>query len=169
MTLDKILLRASVSEIANTLIPRKHRWANFSRGNILQYKLGYMNYQKFQRIYEGEFGYRLWVSGVPDKIDLENGRVHELKVTYNGLDDTSLARSILQLQMYLWLTGLRKGCLDVYKVSENKLYECYKEVELDMDLLRKAFNDYALMKLHQMATHKVYRELVLGKNDRSNK
>ena len=147
--LDKILLKASVSDIVYTLIPApRPKFFYLWYGNSLQYKLGYMNYEKFSRVYQRD-NVVLKVSGVPDKIDYRNGIVHELKVTRNGLKPEQISRAKMQVLLYLWLTGMKYGCLDIYHIREGELEVCYERIEYNELEVKKILDSYIDIRLEE--------------------
>jgi len=90
----------------------------------IHWKLGFDNTRTFTRYikYEEEL---YEISGIPDKLDLKHGEVHELK-TGRKLTEKVKNYALDQLQVYSWLTGLWAHRLYFYSTYSKKLVEVEK-------------------------------------------
>ena len=164
LSLDDIIIETTAKEIANMLIQSEQcKCKKIELNKKIESRYNTISYM-FQRVYRGNF-YTLLVVENPNNILIKNKTLHKLKVVQDNVDSTSLAKCILYTQILMWLSGIENGCIDVYRIKDNRLYECYERIKIDKDLLRKAFNDYVFLKIHHLVTTKVYKELILGKSD----
>ena len=92
-------------------------------GSFLHMKLGYTNSQQFTRITEIE-GQTVQITGIPDRIDYENGVVEELK-TFHTVQSQYRNRKVafVQLVVYEFLTGLKKGKAILFDVGKGEVVE----------------------------------------------
>jgi len=94
-------------------------------GWMIHSRLGYNQPEVFKRFYEYESNgnKEYWlVYGTPDKIDYENGIIFELKTYRSARAKKSLLNvAKTQVNLYCWLTGLRKYCIDLYNINEGKI------------------------------------------------
>ena len=134
-SLDKIInnyFKASVSEIVSTLIPYPYKltFKMSQRGNGLHYRLGYTNTEVFSRfMYVEDSKTLIRIYGTPDKLDYKTATVHELKTTKNGISKDRLARAKAQLTLYIWLTNMIRGSLDIYHWGTGELEVGYIVLE----------------------------------------
>jgi hypothetical protein len=127
-TLDKLLgkrvIRASIGEVVSELFygNTKPNMQTAQNGTILQFKLGFLNSEKFCKYIELD-NYYVKLCGVPDRIAYENGRLYvdELKVTTTNRGDFIRKVGIAQLQLYMAVTGINEGRLFIYYRDNNKL------------------------------------------------
>lgn len=94
----------------------------FSQGNIIHYRLGFNNVEKFCRYMELD-NYYVKLCGVPDRISYENGRLYvdELKTTITGKDNYIKSVGLAQLQLYMYITGISEGRLFIYYKDKGTL------------------------------------------------
>jgi hypothetical protein len=126
--LDKILgkkiIRVSIGDVISELFYGniKPTTQVAQNGTILQYKLGFLNSEKFCKYIELD-NYYVKLCGVPDRISYENGRLYvdELKVTTTNKGDFIRKVGTAQLQLYMAVTGINEGRLFIYYRDNNKL------------------------------------------------
>ena len=125
------LVKLSASEISsllcypvriNPFFPENVKKA-IQTGSFLHMKLGYTNSQQFTRITEIE-GQTVQITGIPDRLDYENGVVEELK-TFHTAQSQYRNRKVafVQLVVYEFLTGLKRGKAVLFDVKEGKIAE----------------------------------------------
>jgi len=123
-TLEKKLTKLSVGYVISELFygGMRYNMQAMQDGSILQYKLGFLNSEKFCRYVELEDRY-IKLCGVPDRIAYENGRLYvdELKVTTTNNGDFIRKVGTAQLQLYMMLTGISEGRLFIYYKDRNEL------------------------------------------------
>ena len=124
MSLDKIL-RIGVSKIISELFyyDKNKSRQNFTSGDILHYRLGFIGDELYCRFMYLD-DYIVKICGSPDRISYENGKLYvdELK-TVNSKSYIDFARKVayVQLQFYMFLTGIRDGRIYIYIKPEDKL------------------------------------------------
>ena len=90
-------------------------------GRILHWKLGFDNERMFTRYIK--FEDELYeISGIPDKLDLKRGEVHELK-TGKKLTERTKNYALDQVKIYSWLTGLWTFRVFFFYTGSRKLDE----------------------------------------------
>ena len=125
------IIKLSASEISsllcypakiNPFLPENVKKA-IQTGSFLHMKLGYTNSQQFTRITEIE-GQTVQITGIPDRLDYENGVIEELK-TFHTVQSQYRNRKVafIQLMVYEFLTGLKKGKAVLFDVKEGKVAE----------------------------------------------
>jgi len=122
------------------------RWA-LERGRLLHWKMGFDNTRKFSRFYEYDDENLFLISGIPDKIDYENGFVEELK-TYNGTDrENAHDIGLCQLVLYSYITGLHKVRLHLYNVKDKSMESLeYRVTDEQMEkIVRTTCTKYLLL------------------------
>jgi hypothetical protein len=89
---------------------------------MIQYKLGFMNYEKFSKYVDMGDSY-VKICGVPDRISYEDGKLYvdELKTTFSGRENYIRKVGTAQLQLYMMITGIDEGRLFIYYKDRNKL------------------------------------------------
>lgn len=110
-------------------------------GSFLHLKLGFTNSQQFTRITEID-GQSVQITGIPDRIDYENGVIEELK-TFHTQQSHYRNRKVafIQLIVYGFLTGLKKGNSIMFDVKKGEIVETIEVVYSDIvfeKILRKA-------------------------------
>lgn len=141
------MIRLSASKIAS-LIVYGVRFDPFvppavenamKQGRIIHSRLGFTNSQIFSRYLR--VGKELvLISGMPDLIDEEKGEVLELK-TYHS--PTSKKRNLkyatIQVRVYSFVTGLEKGKVVLYHISDKKKEEIpilFDKVEFRRNIMK---------------------------------
>ena len=125
------VIKLSASEISsllcypvkiNPFLPEAVKKA-IQTGSFLHMKLGYTNSQQFTRITEIN-GQTVQITGIPDRLDYENGVVEELK-TFHTPQSQYRNRKVafVQLVVYEFLTGLKRGKAVLFDVKEGKIAE----------------------------------------------
>jgi len=124
--------RISVGEIERLLYYIKDELSGYKvpekflhEGQWVHNRLGYNQPEIFKRFFEYEVNGKreYWmVLGAPDKIDTEQGIIYELK-TYRHPKAKEFLLNVARSQanIYCWLTGLRKYCVDLYNMYEGKI------------------------------------------------
>ena len=113
-------------------------------GNFIHLRLGYVESETFKRHYRiGD--YLIEIVGTPDRINIEEGCVEELK-TYKTerTREIQKERGKLQLMFYSWLTGLGCAKLILYDTINNRadtIYYNFSEKEINENL-EKAVKKY---------------------------
>jgi len=119
----KRLFNVSVSELISELFyPRSFNPYEIKSGSMIQYKLGFMNYEKFSKYVDMGDSY-VKICGVPDRISYEDGKLYvdELKTTFSGRENYIRKVGTAQLQLYMMITGIDEGRLFIYYKDRNKL------------------------------------------------
>jgi len=98
-----------------------------NEGRRIHNRLGYNQPEIFKRFFFFRNGSseEFWqVIGAPDSIDYENGIIRELK-TYRSPQSKEFLLEVgrSQANIYCWLTGLKKYCIDLYDMYQNKITE----------------------------------------------
>ena len=108
-------------------------------GSLVHARLGYNQPKLFMRffLYKGEY----WlITGMPDKIDYENGVVEELKTFHSEqVRKRQEKAGKVQLNIYLFLTGLKKGKLCFYDMRKEEMVKII-DVEYDRQFLKRTLN-----------------------------
>jgi len=94
-------------------------------GQWVHNRLGYNQQEIYRRFfyYKEDGNEEIWqVGGCPDKIDYNEGVIRELK-TYRSPKAKEFLLEVgkSQANIYCWLTGLKRYCVDLYNVSEQKI------------------------------------------------
>jgi hypothetical protein len=130
----------SPQNILNKNIPQKV----VEEGNFIHLRLGYVGSETLKRHYRiGD--YLIEIVGTPDRINIEEGCVEELK-TYKTerTREIQKERGKLQLMFYSWLTGLSCAKLILYDTINNRadtIYYNFSEKEINENL-EKAVKKY---------------------------
>jgi len=142
-TLDKKLIRLSVSKIINDLFYQGQPYVrrDIASGDILHARLGFVGDEVYCRFLELDNAY-VKLCGAPDKISYENGKLYvdELKTTHNRLGFAERV-AFTQLQLYMFLTGITRGRIFIYDKSRGEL-RMVKEVEYDENFVRNLLTKY---------------------------
>jgi len=149
--LEGTVIKTSVGRIISELFQTRYKNFGYNKGDILHYKLGFMNSEKFCRYYDlsifGLSNTYLLICGVPDRISYEDGKLYvdELKTTITGRD--SLVKKIgeVQLQLYMFLTGINRGRLYIYYKDRDEL-KLVEVVEYDPETFNNIILRYVLMR-----------------------
>lgn len=163
------IVKLSASEIAsllnypvklNPFLPDNVKKA-IETGSFLHIKLGYTNSQQFTRLYEID-GQTVQITGIPDRIDYENGIVEELKTFHSPQSHKKNKQvAIVQLQVYEFLTGLNKGKAILFDVKKGAIVETV-EVIFNQDtfekIIRKALKLKKLEEEFLEAFNKIQKE-----------
>ena len=140
---QKQVLYASVGQIVSELFyTRRYKSFGYSRGEVLHYKLGFVNSNKFCRYVElGDYYIRL--CGVPDRISYEDGKMYvdELKTTITNREGIVRKVGLAQLQLYMLITGIQYGRLFIYYKDREELV-LDKELEYDENIARQILLRY---------------------------
>ncbi|HIP90593.1 MAG TPA: hypothetical protein EYH22_03520 [Candidatus Nanopusillus sp.] len=95
-------------------------------------KNGYTNKKIYERYYQVDLDNILLVRGVPDRIDPPY--IIEFKTTTVPNLERVVNYSEIQTQLYMWLTGLQRGRIDIYLTDRKKFFRGYKYLEYNEDL-----------------------------------
>lgn len=148
--LDKNLkiYRAGVGKIISALFysDKNRNYHGETSGSVLHYRLGFINDSLFCRYIDLSYmdinGY-LHLCGTPDRIISEDNNLYvdELKTTSsrNHLDFI-YAVGYAQLQLYMLLTGIKKGRVYVYIKDEDEML--YRKVEYNESFAKGLIRDY---------------------------
>lgn len=139
-------IKISASEIASLIVYgplRNFSYTNQEKMDIGRYahlKFGFTNVKKFTRFIVID-DYLVEITGYPDRIDYNNATIEELK-TFNRRDLSKQEKAgIIQLQIYLFLTGMTKGKIYLFNVEGEKITKRL-EIEYDenqiIDYIKKA-------------------------------
>ena len=127
MTDKTKIYKLSVSDIVRlylgTTLPEQK---TLDRGTTEHEQNGYDNKKIYERYYIIDLDNIICIRGIPDKIDPPY--VIEFKTTTKKNLEDIVNYAELQLQLYLWLTGLPKGRVDVYISDTKKLVKGYRYV-----------------------------------------
>jgi len=132
-------------------------------GQWIHIRLGYNQ----QEIYRRFFYYRengneeIWqVGGCPDKIDYENGVIRELK-TYRSERRKQFLLEVgrTQANIYCWLTGLRRYCIDLYDLNQQRITESICE-EYDEKKAIKDITEAIRRKKYLYELAKIWKEKI---------
>ena len=97
-------------------------------------KNGYNNKKLFERYYQIELDTILQIRGIPDAI--EPPYVIEFKTCSRKTLETVVDYAEIQLHLYMWLTGLEKGRVDVYFKDTKQLVKGYRYVDYNESLAK---------------------------------
>jgi len=142
-TLDKKLIRLGVSKIITDLFygGRQPFRRDVMSGDVLHARLGFLGDEVYCRFLELPEAY-VKLCGAPDRIVMEGGRLYvdELKTTYNHQEYMERI-AYVQLQLYMFLTGITRGRIFVYDKSKGEL-RMVREVEYDENFVRNLLSRY---------------------------
>ena len=152
MGLDHII-KVSVGDIISELFYKRRRIYSYGyqSGETLHYRLGFMNSEKFCRFIQYD-NFVVKLCGVPDRISVENGiaYVDELKTTITGRENFIRKVGIVQLQLYMYITGIERGRLWIYYKDRDELVKDL-EVYLDRNFVERLVKAYVESKLYLQA------------------
>jgi len=142
-TLDKKLIRLSVSKIINDLFYGGQPYVkrDLTSGDLIHARLGFLGDEVYCRFIELEHAY-VKLCGAPDRISYEGGRLYvdELKTTYDRYDFAEQV-AYVQLQLYMFLTGIRRGRIWIYDKNRGEL-RMVREITYDKNFVESLLRKY---------------------------
>ena len=124
--------RLTVTQIVNTYMNIPFSTRSKQHLKHCQYehkKNGYNNKKMYERYYVVSIDTLLHVRGIPDRVDPPY--VVEFKTCTHRTLETVVDYAEVQLHLYMWLTGLQKGRIDVYLKDTKELIKGYRYVYYD--------------------------------------
>ena len=135
MTEKTKIYKLSVSDIVRlylgTTLPEQK---TLDRGTTEHEQNGYDNKKLYERYYIIDLDNIICIRGIPDKVDPPY--VIEFKTTTKKNLEDIVNYAELQLQLYLWLTGLPKGRVDVYIKDLKKFVKGHRYVDYNESLTK---------------------------------
>ena len=108
---------------------------NSKSSGIKEHKInGYNNTKIYERYYPINLENIILVYGIPDRIDPPY--LVEFKTCSTKTLDAIVDYSTIQLQLYMFLTGLTKGRLDIYLKDKKVLIKGYLYTDYDENLVK---------------------------------
>ena len=135
---DSDVLALTAAEISHLLMWKPKKFSIGTQSGIqVHKKLRFNQSRLFSRYIQLDDNRWVLIVGKPDKIDILNTRVEELK-TFQGTYQYLVQEKIgyIQTQIYCWLTGLPNGKLLFYNIEKQKIIREFI-FEQDLNYVKK--------------------------------